>query len=151
MITELQKKLMQLRLELRDVLKDSNPEDYYRIRELVIESEEILSRHSEEEIPEEEIPKQNSTEFLLEDTKAFDESKLFDMNCCIPNMCNVIAPTGEAIDIRIADGQLKISINTNTPDTPVVRTEEWEKNRFCQPERRIFYHRISLPASTRDK
>ena len=97
MITELQKKLMQLRLELRDVLKDSNPEDYYRIRELVIESEEILSRHSEEEIPEEEIPKQNQTEFLLEDTKAFDESKLFDMNCCIPNMCNVIAPTGEAI------------------------------------------------------
>ena len=124
----------------------SNPEDYYRIRELVIESEEILSRHSEEE-----IPKQNSTEFLLEDTKAFDESRLFDMSTSIPNMCVVVAPTGEAIDIRIADGQLKISINTNIPDTPVVRTEEWEKNRSCQPERRIFYHRISLPASTRDK
>lgn len=144
-IDKVQKNLMSLRLELCEVLKDSDPDAYYRLRELILDSEEILSGHSGEE-----KPKQDAAEFSLEDSEAFDESKLFEMNCCIPNMCNVIAPTGEAIDIRIADGQLKISINTNTPDTPFVKTDEWEKNRFQQPENKIFYQRISLPASTRN-
>lgn len=97
-----------------------------------------------------ELTQESEIEYKIEDKKLFDESKLFNMNCCLPNMCVVIAPTGEAIDIRIADGQLKISINTNTPDTPVVKTEEWEKNRFHQPEGRIYYQKISLPASTRN-
>jgi hypothetical protein len=145
-ITDIQKKLLELRLDLRDTLKETGPVDYYRLREMIVEIEEMIADFvSEKPLWQKPVPDSSVSE-----TPTFDVSKLFDMSTSIPNMCVVVAPTGEAIDIRIADGQLKISINTNIPDTPVTKTEEWRENKFCQPENKIFYQRISIPASTRN-
>ena len=79
-------------------------------------------------------------------------SKMFEIACEMPNMCVVVAPTGESIDIRIRDGKLMIMVNTDNPDTPVSYTEEWDRNKYQNdPKEKIFYHRISLPASKREE
>lgn len=79
-------------------------------------------------------------------------SKMFEIACEVPNMCVVVAPTGESIDIRIRDGKLMIMVNTDTPDTPVSYTEEWDRNKYQNdPKEKIFYHRISLPVSKREE
>jgi hypothetical protein len=79
-------------------------------------------------------------------------SKMFEIACEVPNMCVVVAPTGESIDIRIRDGKLMIMVNTDTSDTPVSYTEEWDRNKYQNdPKEKIFYHRISLPVSKREE
>jgi hypothetical protein len=77
---------------------------------------------------------------------------MFEIACTVPNMCVVVSPTGESIDIRIKDGKLHIMINTDTPETPVSYTEEWERNKYQKdPKEKIYYHRISLPVSKREE
>lgn len=81
-----------------------------------------------------------------------DKSLLFETVCLTKNMTVVVAPTGEAIDLRIIDGKLQITINTDTPDTPFSYTEEWDRNKYQKnPKEKIYYHRISLPAATRNQ
>ena len=76
---------------------------------------------------------------------------MFEIACTVPTMCVVVSPTGESIDIRIKDGHLHIMINTDTPETPVSYTEEWERNKYqTDPKEKIYDHRISLPVSKRN-
>ncbi|NCA14194.1 MAG: hypothetical protein EBS89_08695 [Proteobacteria bacterium] len=132
-------KLTELRLALIDLLKKERPKDYYRLREMIFAlGEEIASLRRNADAPR-EAPREEMA-----------DPRLFEMTCRLPNMCVVSAPTGENIDIRIADGQLRISVNTNAPTPPACETTEYPRNRFFPERERIYYHKVSLQASTRN-
>ena len=83
--------------------------------------------------------------------KSSESKNMFEMACAVPNMCVLVSPTGESIDIRIKDGHLHIMINSDTEKTPVSYTEEWYRNQYQKdPKEKIYYHRISLPSSNRN-
>jgi hypothetical protein len=83
--------------------------------------------------------------------KSSESKNMFEIACAVPNMCVLVSPTGESIDIRIKDGHLHIMINSDTEKTPVSYTEEWYRNQYQKdPKEKIYYHRISLPSSNRN-
>ena len=133
-------KLTRLSLALRDLLKEERPEDYYRLREMILDAEGELAP----------APREEASQASAPPAEAPPSDNLFEMICCLPNMCVVSAPTGENIDIRVRDGRLHISVNTNAPEPPACETTEFPKNRFFPERERIYYHRVSLQASTRN-
>lgn len=127
-------------------------------------SQEEAERFALEEAGGAEFSSENDAVYEVECVRQMEEVReelreesserknMFEIACEVPTMCVVVAPTGESIDIRIKDGHLHIMINSDTEQTPVSYTEEWHRNQYQKdPKEKIYYHRISLPSSNRNK
>lgn len=80
--------------------------------------------------------------------KSMDDDKFFEMAASLPGFTSLNAPNGETIEIRYIDGNLRISVTTETKAEPVVVVEEDKHN--ARKELKLYTYRTILPAMRKD-